>query len=79
MVSDLLTHSETAESGFLQKPFGIVYLEDLTCETVSSRIDLKHLVEQARASVRPFITLRYGERAGRNCWQPQETHYLSNL
>jgi hypothetical protein len=29
--------------------------------------------------LRPFVYLRFRERAGRKVWMPQETHYLSNF
>lgn len=67
------------KTGVDQATFAILYLDDLTIGEFETRKDLETAKADCVASLRPFISLRWGERAGRKVWMPQETHYLSNV
>jgi hypothetical protein len=62
-----------------QANFALLYLDDLTLAEFEKRKELETAKADCVASLRPFISLRWGERAGRKVWMPQETHYLSNV
>jgi hypothetical protein len=62
-----------------QAAFAMLYLDDLTVAEFDDRKELFTARAACLARLRPFIYLRYGERAGRKIWMPQETHYLSNF
>jgi hypothetical protein len=62
-----------------QATFALLYLDDLTVAEFDDRKELTGARAVCLTRLRPFIYLRYGERAGRKIWMPQETHYLSNL
>jgi hypothetical protein len=62
-----------------QASFALLYLDDLTVAEFDARHDVLRAEGVAMTRLRPFIYLRYRERAGRKIWMPQETHYLSSL
>lgn len=62
-----------------QASFALLYLDDLTVAEFDQRAELETAKADCLQLLRPFIYLRYRERAGRKVWMPQETHYLSNV
>lgn len=61
-----------------QANFALLYLDDLTLAEFDYRKDVEAAKAGAVELLRPFVFLRWRERAGRKIWMPQETHYLSN-
>jgi hypothetical protein len=62
-----------------QANFALLYLDDLTVAEFDHRDQLETAKAQCIHLMRPFVYLRFRERAGRKVWMPQETHYLSNF
>lgn len=62
-----------------QANFALLYLDDLTIAEFEQRKDMESAKAECVEMLRPFVSLRWRERAGRKVWMPQETHYLSNV
>lgn len=62
-----------------QANFALLYLDDLTVAEFDQRKELESAKATCVEALRPFISLKWGERSGRKIWMPQETHYLSNV
>lgn len=56
----------------------LLYLDDLTVAQFATPAECAQARQAAIAAIRPFVLLRFRQRANREIWMPQETSYLSN-